>query len=270
MSESASPQKFSFDKLVPILLLVSLGLTISVGILWQKVAKIEKGNVAGTATGEGTQAGNEVSLNQIKDLFKKDLIKFGDEKSNLIFVEISDPSCPYCNIVAGLNPELNREADPTNNKFKLVSDGGTYQAPVPEIEKLVASGKASFIYIYAPGHGNGEMGTKALYCAFEKGKFWEVYNLLMTKEGYDLLNNTIKNDKTKSENLANFLKSTIDSAFLKECLDGGKYDSRLNNDKDIATSLGFQGTPDFFINDKNFPGAYNWTDMKLIVDEALK
>jgi len=66
MSESASPQKFSFDKLVPILLLVSLGLAISVGVLWQKVAKIEKGNVAGTATGEGVQPQAESPLTSDK------------------------------------------------------------------------------------------------------------------------------------------------------------------------------------------------------------
>jgi len=230
---------------------------------------LEKGG-SDTTVQPTAKAQPTVSLNTIKDLFSKDLIKFGDENRKVIFVEISDPSCPYCHVAAGLNPELNRQIDPTNNTFKLVSDGGKYLAPVPEMKKLVDSGKASFVWIYSPGHGNGEMGTKALYCANEKGKFWEVSNLLMNSKGYDLLNNTIKNDKTKSGDLAAYLKSAVDSTFLKECLDSGKYDARLAEDTQLATTLGFQGTPDFFVNDKNFPGAYNYTDIKSTVDTALK
>ena len=230
---------------------------------------MEKGG-SDTTVQPTAKAQPTVSLNTIKDLFSKDLIKFGDENRKVIFVEISDPSCPYCHVAAGLNPELNRQIDPTNNTFKLVSDGGKYLAPIPEMKKLLDSGKASFVWIYSPGHGNGEMGTKALYCANEKGKFWEVSNLLMNSKGYDLLNNTIKNDKTKSGDLAAYLKSAVDSTFLKECLDSGKYDARLAEDTQLATTLGFQGTPDFFVNDKNFPGAYNYTDIKSTVDAALK
>ena len=114
------------------------------------------------------------------------------------------------------------------------------------------------------------MGTKALYCANEKGKFWAVMDLLMTASGYDFTNNTIKNDKTKSGDMATFLKSAVDPVFLKECLDSGKYDKRLTSDVEIARSLGFQGTPDFFVNSTNFAGAYSYTDIKPTVDAALK
>ena len=231
---------------------------------------MEKGGGGITPSQLTANAQPTISLETIKSLFDKDLVKFGDKNRKVIFVEISDPSCPYCHVAAGLNPELNRQIDPTNNTFKLVSDGGKYLAPIPEMKKLLDSGKASFVWIYSPGHGNGEMGTKALYCANEKGKFWEVSNLLMNSKGYDLLNNTIKNDKTKSGDLAAYLKSAVDSTFLKECLDSGKYDARLAEDTQLATTLGFQGTPDFFVNDKNFPGAYNYTDIKSTVDTALK
>ncbi|MEK7061082.1 MAG: DsbA family protein [Patescibacteria group bacterium] len=254
---------------IPVLVVLAIGLAFFSGTLWQKVRNLEKGG--STTTAQPTaKAQPTVSLETIKGLFEKDLIKIGDKDKKVIFVEISDPSCPYCQVASGLNPELNRQIDPTNNRFKLVSDGGKYLAPVPEIKKLVDSGKASFVWIYSPGHGNGELGTKALYCANEKGKFWDVHGLLMTKKGYDLLNNTIKNDKTKSGDLATFLKSAVDSVFLKECLESGKYDERLAKDTEIASSLGFQGTPDFFVNDKNFAGAYSYTDMKSTVDALLK
>ncbi len=269
MAGEIKPQRNLQQIFIPVLVFLAIGLAFFSGTMWQKVRNLEKGGST-TPSQPTAKAQPTVSLNTIKGLFDKDLIKFGDKDRKVLFVEISDPSCPYCQVAAGLNPELNRQIDPTNNTFKLVSDGGKYLAPVPEMKKLVDSGKASFVWIYSPGHGNGEMGTKALYCANEKGKFWEAQDLLMTKKGYDLLNNTIKNDKTKAGDLAAFLKSAVDSAFLKECLDSGKYDARLASDTQIASSLGFQGTPDFFVNDKNFPGAYNWTDIKSTVDAALK
>ena len=254
---------------IPTLVILALGLSFFSGTLWQRVKNLESGGVAqGTADQpEATPSAPAVTLDAIKDLFDKDLVKFGDNSRKVIFVEISDPSCPYCQVAEGLNSTLNSQV---GAQFKLVKDGGTYVAPVPEMRKLVDAGTASFIWIYSPGHGNGEMGTKALYCANEKGKFWNVMDLLMTATGYDFLNKTILNDKTKSGDMATFLKSAVDPVFLKECLDSGKYDQRLTADEQVARSLGFRGTPDFFVNATNFAGAYSYTDIKSTVDAALK
>lgn len=205
------------------------------------------------------------TLSQIKDVFNKAQIKFGDTSKKLIIIEVADPSCPYCGIAAGKNSELNKQA---GSRFTLASDGGSYVAPVPELEKLMKDGKASFAWIYTPGHGNGEMGTKALYCANEKGKFWEVHDLLMSAKGYDLLNNTIKNDKTKSGDLADFLQPAIDSSFLKSCVDSGKYDKTLKDDITLASSINISGTPGFYLNSTQFAGAYNFTDMQSAVKSA--
>ena len=271
----AKAPKGIIEKLFPVLLGGAIVMSFVIGILWEKVSGLEKGKST-QATTTGTQQAAQqqvqptqtlVSLDQVKKLFGQDLIKFGDDKRKVLFVEIEDPSCPYCHVAAGKDPELNAQI---GDRFKLISDGGTYAAPVPEMKKLVDQGKASLVYIYTPGHGNGEMGMKALYCAFEKGKFWEVHDLLYSNDGYNLMNNTIKNDKTKSQDLANFLKSAIDPTQLKSCLDSGKYDQRLGSDTAVAASLGVQGTPGFFVNTKNFAGAYSWKDMEPVVTAALK
>jgi len=250
-----------------------------IGNLTAKVQYLSKGSTPTTAAGTTPAAGAAptVTLSQIKDLFKKDIIKFGNANSKLLFIEASDPSCPFCHIAGGKDPELNSQSA----QFKMVADGGTYVAPVPEMKKLVDSGKAAFAYIYSPGHGNGEMGIRALYCAFEKGKFWEVHDLIMSEKGYEIQNGTdpagtpstgivVKNDKTKSGDLANFVAPAIDPAFMKSCLDSGKYDARLASDTQLASSLGVQGTPGFFINAQNFAGAYSFKDMQSAVDAALK
>lgn len=209
----------------------------------------------------------QISLDTIKALFTKNVVKFGDANSKLLMVEVADPSCPYCHIAAGVNTEIGAQAGP---QFKLVSQGGTYVAPVPEMKKLVDQGKAAFVWIYTRGHGNGELATKALYCAFDQGKFWQAHDLLLSDKGYDLQNNQIKNDATKSQQLGDFLATAVDKNKLKSCLDSGKYDSRLGEDSSLASSLGINGTPGFYLNTTNFAGAYSWTDMKSAADAALQ
>ncbi len=207
-----------------------------------------------------------VTLAQVKDVFNKSQIKFGDSNKKLIAIEIVDPSCPYCQAATGKNPELNKQM---GAQFTLAADGGSYIAPVAELQKLVESGKAAFAWIYFPGHGNGEMGTKAMYCANEKGKFWEVHDLLMSSKGYDLMNNTVKNDTGKSGDIADFLASVFDPTTMKSCLDSGKYDSKLKDDMALAQSLGLSGTPGFYLNVTPFTGAYNYKDMEPTVKSAL-
>jgi protein-disulfide isomerase len=208
----------------------------------------------------------QVSIDTIKGLFSKNLVKFGKGDKKLLLVEVSDPSCPFCHVAGGKNKDIGKQM---GAKFMLTSEGGTYVAPVPEMKKLVDQGKADFVWIYSPGHGNGEMGTKALYCAYDQGKFWQANDLLMSAKGYDLLNNTIKNDKSKSQDMANFLAPAVDEKKLKECLDSGKYDTRLTEETALATQLGVNGTPGFFLNTTNFAGAYAWTDMKSVASAAL-
>ncbi|MBI2599844.1 hypothetical protein HYW43_02920 [Candidatus Daviesbacteria bacterium] len=213
--------------------IIAISILMSGGII-RIGSKAPTGNTQANtvAPSPATQPAQQTaSLSQVKDAFNKSAIKFGDANKKLVVIEVADPSCPFCHVAAGKNPELNKQMD---SRFTLVSDGGSYLAPVPEVKKLVDSGKAAFAYVYTPGHGNGEMGTKALYCAFEKGKFWQVHDLLMTNTGYDLLNDQVKNDKSKSQELANFLQPAVDSASMKQCLDSGKYDSRLKDDIALA------------------------------------
>ena len=268
--------KFKFHlagKLVPALVVVIVLMAFALGAMWGKLQGASGPAPAAGTTTQTTQAAPaapvqpKVALADIKSLFNGNYIQFGDANRKLLFVEVADPSCPYCHVAGGLNPQLNAQV---GSQFKLVSDGGSYIAPVVEMHKLVDAGKASFVWIYSPGHGNGEMGTKALYCAADLGKFWEVHDKLMTSAGYDLLNTKVLNDKTKSGEIASFLAGAVDTAKLKSCLDSGKYDQRLSSDQAQAAKLGVNGTPGFFINETNFAGAYSWKDMQPVADAALK
>lgn len=227
------------------------------GVYKTKTEMLEKG--LGAQVAPTDQVGMEpttVDLNQVKSLFDGNHITFGKADAELIITEISDVSCPYCHIAGGLHPELNS----ASGQFKLVADGGTYVAPVPEIRKLVESGEASFVFLYSNGHGNGELGAQALHCAYEQGKFWEAHDVIMTKEGYALVNDVVKNDLSKADQLVSLLGSAVDGRQMQSCLDSKKYANKPAEDMEIVQRLtGGSGTPTFFVNEKIVSGAQPWS-----------
>ncbi len=254
----------------PMAVMVMLIASFWIGRLTVTVEQLKNGSVAGanavavTPTPEPTPA--PVTMDQMKGLFDQDLVKFGDANSKVLFVQVFDPSCPYCGAASGQNGALGKQM---GAQFTLKADGGSYVSPVVEMRKLVDEGKASLVWLYSNGHGAGEMGTKALYCAYEKGKFWQAEDLLMSAAGYDLVNNKVRNDKAQSGALAQFLRKVVDADFMKSCLDSGKYDARLASDAALAASLGTRGTPAFIVNTTRFAGAYSYEQMKGVVEAAL-
>src|SRR3989344_6898696 len=205
------------EKTTPLLAVLLIVAAFAIGSMWTKIQLLQSGSGSLTAPvavqqpsaaqpSQPTQpTAPAVSLDKIKPLFADGYMHFGDASKKVLFVEISDPSCPFCHYAGGKNPELAQ----SSTRFLPVSAGGTYNPPVEEIRKLVTSGKASYAWIYSNGHGNGELGSQALYCAFEKGKFWEAHDLLMSNSGYELMNNTVRNDKTQSGTVAQFLSTAV-------------------------------------------------------------
>jgi len=210
-----------------------------------------------------------VTDEQMKALFEgKGNIVLGKKNAKLLIAEFSDASCPYCHVAAGKNPELNNKIGP---QFKMVADGGSYVPAVPEIKKLVEEGKARFVWIYTPGRGNGELATKALYCANEKGKFWEAHDKLYTSEAYDLINDVVKNDVGNSKRLAEFMAPVLSVSEMENCLTSGKYDSRVVEDPKTVLSIGRFGTPTFIFHRTIFEGAQSFdSGMKQVVESVIK
>lgn len=248
-----------------LLTLIIIALFLFQTYTFYKLYNLEKNGSAGTQAAQPTKQ-VEVKIDDIKKLFAKDFIHFGDDKKKVLFVEFSDPSCPYCHIAGGKNLELNQSA---GQQFVTVEQGGTYVPPVPEMRKLVDEGKASYSFIYRNGHGNGVLTSQALYCAHEKGSFWEAHDLLMSSAGYTLINDTVQNDKKNIPQLVDFLKGSVDSGFLTECLEDEKYAKLVQRDTQVGDKMGVGGTPGFFVNTTSFAGAYSYTEMKAVVDKAI-
>lgn len=253
-------------------IILTVGLIVGMGNLGTALKGTASGT--GTTTGTGTtppptQAGTaaNVTMDQIRGLWDNSAaITIGDRNSDLIFVEFSDTSCPYCHIAGGKNPELNKQV---GSQFTLVADGGTYVAPIPEFKKLVDQGKAAFVYVYATGHGNGKLANAALFCARDQNKFWEAHDLLMNNTAYSLINDTVKNDTANSGKLADYLAGVVDRNAMNDCLSSGKYSANVDAGDQVASTFGVSGTPGMFVNTTSFAGAYSFTDMQSAVDAAL-
>lgn len=239
------------------------------GVYKTKVSYLEKGvpNTAAQVEGDQTQQAKptSVDLAALKAKFDGKHITFGEADAEVLIAEVSDPSCPYCHIAGGLHPELNNQS----GQFKLVADGGSYVAPVPEIRKLVEAGEASFIFLYSPGHGSGEVGTQAFYCAYEQGKFWEAHDKLMTKAGYDLMNDVVKNDLSQAAKIVSLIGNVVDQRKLQSCLDSKKYANQPAEDtafvQSLAGAAGGFGTPTFFVNGSIVEGAQPWTALQSLL-----
>ena len=94
MEEKVKRSGSALERFVPILLLVSIGLAFAVGVLWQKVSGLEKGKTTTPTTTNTTDTTDvtaqqpKLTLDQVKNLFKEDVIKFGKDSSKLILVEV--------------------------------------------------------------------------------------------------------------------------------------------------------------------------------------
>jgi protein-disulfide isomerase len=253
--------------------LLVASLAFCTGYFFSQVKYLQSGKTLGAATQpQGTQQAaaaqpTEVPIdaNSVKEVFNTEgIIKFGNTNSKLLIVEGSDPSCPYCSVASGENATLAQQAGLTYKDA-----GGTYLPPLTNIRQLVEEGKAAFATFYMNGHGSGELAMQALYCAYEKGVYWEAHDLLMNNDGYTLINNEVKNDKANASKLADYLSGVIDPTFLTECLTTGKYADRLAKEQELGRKLGGSGTPFFIVGSTPFRGAYSYSDMESAVKTAL-
>jgi protein-disulfide isomerase len=251
--------------------LLVAGLAFATGYFVSEVRNLKAGKTVATAPTTGTTPAAAaqptdapLDINKVKSLFTKDSLKFGDTNAKLLFVEFTDPSCPFCHVSGGLDPEVAKQAG-----LQYKSDGGTYVPPVPEMKKLVDEGKAAMVLRYTTGHGAGHIPMEALYCANEQGKFWEAHDLLMNNEGYNLINNDVKDDRNNDQLLVDYLANVVDPSALKDCIDSKKYEQRVADDEKLGQQFGVQGTPQFIVNTTAYKGAYSWSDMEPTVNKAL-
>jgi protein-disulfide isomerase len=158
----------------------------------------------------------------------------GNPKAAVSIVMFSDFQCPFCGKV-----------EPT---LKQVSD--TYKDQVKIIWKHEP---LSF-------HPNAMPAALAAEAARKQGKFWEMHDLMFA--------NQQALSSAKYEEWAKQIGLNMDK--FKKDMEDPKTRARVEEDMKLATAMGADGTPHFFINGQKLAGAMPFESFKSAIDEELK
>lgn len=171
-------------------------------------------------------------------LLKDDSFKVATTSAKVTIVEFSDFQCPAC-----------KSVQPTVDQ--ILKD---YQ------------GKVNFYYRHfpLPQHKNAVPAALAAEAALEQGRFWEMANILFSKQEDWAESSNAKDlflDYTKELNLN-------EDQFKKD-LENNKFTQKIERDNTDALTLKLNSTPTFFVNGEKVPGALSYSEFKSRIDAEL-
>ena len=177
---------------------------------------------------------NQFSSNLLKPV--ADFVPILGNSSNITMVEFGDYQCTFC---AKFHNETREQI----------------------IKNFVDSRKINFIfkdYIVndIPTDKGSSMGAEASYCAGEQGQYWDYHAELYNNwkgEGTGWITNDSLKQFAKNVQISNMEQ-------FSNCMESNKYSRLVQNNDNIARSMGLSGTPSFIlIKDNNIesiiPGA---------------
>ena len=146
----------------------------------------------------------------------------GPVDAPMTLVEYGDFECPFCARATGVARELrNRFGDELRYVFRHL--------PLPDV------------------HPHAELAARAAVAADRQGRFWELHDLLFTRQ-----------DELELADLAGYAAQLgLDvERFLRE-IDGDTTRARVQSDVVSAEASGARGTPTFFIGDRRHTGPFD-------------
>jgi len=158
----------------------------------------------------------------------------GAKQPKVTIIEFSDFQCPFCSRVNGTLDQVMKEY---GNDVSI-----------------------SFRHNPLPFHNNAMPAALASEAAREQGKFWEMHDKLFA--------NQQSLDRPALEKYASEIG--LDMNKFKAALDKEKNKERIKKDLDDAANFGARGTPNFFINGRNFRGAQPIDAFKEVINEEIK
>ncbi|PIN89928.1 disulfide bond formation protein DsbA [Candidatus Pacearchaeota archaeon CG10_big_fil_rev_8_21_14_0_10_34_76] len=165
----------------------------------------------------------------------------GNPNAPVIIVEYSDYECPFCE----------RFHSETFGQIK---------------SQYIDTGKVAFIYRHFPlnFHPNAQKAAEASECAAEQEKFWEMHEMLFESGVQGGVQTYITYATVLGLNTEQF----------SECLNSGKYVSRIQADMTQGQKEKISGTPGFFIGKEGkdyqlVSGAQPFNNFKQVIDSKL-
>lgn len=163
----------------------------------------------------------------------------GNRNADIVLIEYSDFQCPYC-----------KKFHPTAKQ--IIDNYG---------------GKVSWVYRHLPlSFHEPDASKKAIAseCVAEQGgddAFWKFTDSMYADQTADITKTAVA--------------AGVNQAKFQACLDSGKYDALIEQQKKDAAALGVNGTPGNIIynvktgESKMLPGAYPFESFKEIIDAMI-
>ncbi|MFI5241020.1 MAG: DsbA family protein [Microgenomates group bacterium] len=242
-----SPDKIGFfEKFAPALLLLTVALAFTVGLLWQKVSSLEKD---GTKTTTTTAAGPKITkltadqIKKVTPVNDKDHIR-GSKDAEIVIVEYSDLQCPYC------------------KQFH------------PVMEQVFSNyeGKVAWVYRNFPLdtiHPRAKPAANASECVAS----------LAGNNAFSKFVDLVFSDQTKYLTDEGLVEAAVVSgakkADFQSCYKANKFASLVDAQYQSGVTAGVTGTPTSFVINKKgemwvVPAAFPFENLKSTIDEALK
>jgi protein-disulfide isomerase len=156
------------------------------------------------------QAVTNVSLDVEGRMFR------GEKGARLAMIEFSDYECPFCH--------------------KFVSE------TLPRIEEeYIQAGKLKYYAFNFPlkSHPNAAIAARAVLCAKDSGRYWELRERLFSLKGAGNL--------SRESLLAMAKEAGVDEREFQECLDMGGYADEIQRDISDGEKAGVRGIPCFLV-----------------------
>lgn len=237
------------EKLVPILLVLTIGLAFFVGILWQRVSNMETGKVGSNVQqgdNQPTQPANgklsEEQAKNVPGVKDEDHVR-GSRDARVFIIEYSDFECPFC---ARFHP--------------------TAQQALQEYGDDVA-----WIYRHFPLdtlHPRARPAAEASECVAELGgdeAFWVFSDYIFENQETSL------SDSGLAEGAS---QAGVSAADFNECFESGRFSQTVEDEYQEGLTAGVTGTPGNFIMTADgqvwsLPGAIPFANLQEVIDEAL-
>jgi protein-disulfide isomerase len=199
----------------------------------QEIFEEKDGNYLMNTEQVGIKAGKYLETPSVSE----DDPQIGPEDAKVKVILFSDFQCPYC---------------------KSFYDN--YRKAIGEYKDQVL-----FVFKHIPldFHKQAKNAAMSAECANEQGKFWEMADKLYATQA----------DWSNTEGNARFKAYAsalgLNAAKFNACLDGNKYQDKIDADLEEAQAYGISGTPAFFVNDQFFAGLVSYDELKKTLDEEL-
>lgn len=170
----------------------------------------------------------------------------GSPSAPVTIIEFGDYQCPFCQ-------RWNQNTKP------LIE------------ENYINTGKAKLIFVDFPIIGQDSITAHAgSYCADEQGLYWEYHDFLYENQGHE-------NDGWASaQNLKSLVSDLdgLDEEEFAQCLDSGKYENRVMENRNISSKSGATSTPSFIIigpdgKGTQITGAQPYNTFAMVIDEKI-